>query len=380
MRFHVVGLPHTQTHRRHDACAFTAKVRKFCSMMASIGHEVYHYGAEGSQVECAEDVTIISAKEQEAYFGPHDPNALYSLDWTGTAPYWQLTNDRAAAEINKRKRPGDFVCVIMGWMNVPLAQQVGDDVMVVEYGIGYTGTFARYRVFESYSLMHRIWGAEGGFDPDGKFQDCVIPNYFDPADYPFKAQKSDYYLYLGRLIQRKGIHIAVETCKRIGAKLVIAGQGCKSVEGNKIIATDGQVYEGNLEYVGCATGAKRAALYQNAIATFVSTTYVEPFGGVAVESQMAGTPVITTDFGAFPETVEHGKTGFRCRTLNEFVQAAKHVGELDLQYIHDRAVALYSMDAVRWRYDTYFRQLQDLWGDGWFTVHDEPDERWLKGY
>ena len=49
---------------------------------------------------------------------------------------------------------------------------------------------------------------------------------------------------------------------------------------------------------------------------------------------MAGTPAITTDFGAFPETVEHGKTGFRCRTLNEFVQAAKARIALDPQYIH----------------------------------------------
>ena len=106
---------------------------------------------------------------------------------------------------------------------------------------------------------------EGGFDPDGKFYDVVIPNYLNPADYPFQPDGSqgDYYLYLGRLIKRKGIHIAVETCKRLGAKLKIAGQGCVKVEGNRIHCADGEVYEGdNLEYVGFATGEKRAQLYQ----------------------------------------------------------------------------------------------------------------------
>jgi glycosyltransferase involved in cell wall biosynthesis len=385
MRFHVVALPHTVTAMSHSACAFTMKILHFCQMMHSLGHEVYHYGVEGSTVQdcCKEHVTIMSKAEQEGFFGPYNPGALYEVDWSGKAYYWQLMNNRAAAEINARKQKADFVCVIAGSINIPLAQQVGNDVMVVEYGIGYNGTFAQFRVFESYSHMHKIWAAQGGFDPNGKVLDAVIPNYLNPNDYPYDptVPKGDYCLYLGRLIKRKGINIAVDACKKLGVKLKIAGQGCAKVEGNKIYCTDGEVYEGdNLEYVGFATGDKRAKLYQQAIATFVPTVYIEPFGAVAIESQMAGTPAITTDFGAFPETVEQGKTGFRCSTLNEFVQAAKAAPTLDPQYIHDRSVARYSMDAVRWRYETYFRRLLDLWGEGWSTIHAQPDERWLKGY
>ena len=208
----------------------------------------------------------------------------------------------------------------------------------------------------------------------------MIPNYLNPDDYPLQAVKGDYYLYLGRLMKRKGIHIAVETCKRLGAKLKIAGQGCVKVEGNRIHCADGEVYEGdNLEYVGFATGVKRARLYQNAIATFVPTTYIEPFGAVAIESQMAGTPAITTDWGAFPETVEHGRTGYRCRTLDQFVWAAKHAYELDPEYIHERAVANYSMDRLRHTYQEYFEMLTDLWGDGWYATHDNrKDLDWLR--
>jgi len=383
-RFHVVALPHTWTAMSHSACAFTMKILHFCEMMHSLGHEVYHYGVEGSIVEhcTTEHIQILSKKEQVGFFGPYNPGALYEVDWSGKAPYWTLTNERAAAEINKRKQPGDFVCVIMGTINIPLSKLVeGPDVAVVEYGIGYNGTFARYRVFESYAHMHKIWGAQGGFDPDGKFYDAVIPNYLNPADYPLQVKKGDYYLYLGRLIKRKGIHIAVETCKQLGVKLKIAGQGCVKVSGNSIYCSDGEVYTGsNLEYVGFATGDKRAHLYQNAIATFVPTTYIEPFGAVAIESQMAGTPAITTDFGAFPETVEHGKTGFRCHTLNEFVQAANFAPRLDPTYIHRRSVERYAMDAVKWRYQTYFEQLSDLWDKGWYTMHKSPDANWIRSY
>jgi glycosyltransferase involved in cell wall biosynthesis len=385
VRFHVVALPHTQTNMKHSACAFTMKILHFCQMMHSLNHEVLHYGVEGSEVQdcTTEHVEILSKAEQEDFFGKYDPNALYQVDWSGEAPYWQMTNTRAADAINKRKRPGDFVCLIMGTLNLPLAQAVDDgSVAVVEYGIGYNGTFAKYRVFESYAHMHKIWGAQGGYDPDGKFYDAVIPNYLNPNDYPFQAEKQDYFLYLGRLIKRKGIHIAVETCKRLGAKLVIAGQGCTKVEGNRIFCSDGEVYEGdNLEYVGFATGEKRARLYQNARATFVPTTYIEPFGAVAIESQMAGTPAITTDFGAFSETVEHGKTGFRCHTLDQFVWAAKHVHEIDPWYTHQRAVANYSMERVKYRYQEYFSMLADLWEQGWYQVHEDRKElNWLRTY
>jgi glycosyltransferase involved in cell wall biosynthesis len=354
------------------------KTLHFIQMMKSLGHEVYHYGVEGSEVECDEDVTIMSRAEQESFFGSYDPNTLYEVDWSGRAPYWKLMNDRTAVEINKRKQSRDFVCIIMGALNQSLAETVGNDVMVVEYGIGYNGTFAKYRVFESYAHMHKIYGAEGGFDPNGYFYDAVIQNYLNPADYPLQVEKGDYYLYLGRLIKRKGINIAVETCKRLGAKLKIAGQGCVKVDGNRIHCADGEVYAGdNLEYVGFATGEKRAKLYQNAIATFVPTVYLEPFGAVAIESQMVGTPVITTDFGAFPETVEHGKTGFRCRTLDHFLFAAKSASTLDPQYIHERAMANYSMDRVRWKYQEYFQMLTDLWGQGWYAERERQQLNWL---
>lgn len=382
-RFHVIALPHTQTNKSYSACAFTQKVLKFVQMMSSLGHEVYHYGTENNATKelCTEDVVVLSEAEQEHFFGPHDPNQLYTLDWSGRAEYWQVFNERVVAAIKARKKQKDFVCIIFGTLQQPIAQAVGDDVLSVEYGIGYNGTFAKYRVFESYSHMHRIWGQQNPHqDMDGKFYDCVIPNYFDPTDYPFKAQKSDYFLYLGRMVQRKGMQIAVDTCNQLGAKLILAGQGAKQ-DGNKITCTDGNVYEGeNLEYVGCVMGEQRAKLFQEARAVFTPTTYVEPFGGVAVEAQLAGTPAITTDFGAFPETVEHGKTGFRCRTLDQFIWAARHVCELDPQYIHQRAVANYSMDRIRWLYQTYFEQLHDLWGAGWYTVHSEPDKRWLEGY
>ena len=382
-RLHVVALPHTQTNLRHSACAFTIKVLRFCRMMASLGHDVFHYGVEGSEVQdfTTEDVSVISAVEQEAYFGPFDPNKLYDCDFSPEAPYWKALNERSAAEINRRKQPGDIVCIIMGRSNLPLVKLV-PDLPLVEFGIGYNGPFSNFRVYESYAHMHKIWGAEKGYDPNASYYEVVIPNYYDPSEYPFKYEKEDYFLYLGRLVSRKGIAIAVETCQRIGAKLVLAGQGCTKVEGSAIHCADGSIYEGdNLVHVGCVIGEERAKLFQNARAVIAPTIFTEPFCGVAVEAQLSGTPVITAPHGAFSETVEHGRTGFRCHTLDHFVWAAKHVHELDPRYIHQRAVANYSMDRVRWMYQEYFEMIDDLRREGWYEIHeDRQNLDWLRRY
>jgi hypothetical protein len=55
--------------------------------------------------------------------------------------------------------------------------------MVVELGIGYEGSFAKYRVFESYAWMHYTYGKIDQSD-NGRFFDCVIPNYFNTEEFP----------------------------------------------------------------------------------------------------------------------------------------------------------------------------------------------------
>jgi glycosyltransferase involved in cell wall biosynthesis len=354
-------------------------------MMHSLGHEIIHYGAENSEVsDWAEDVPIISAEEQRKYFGEFDLKKLYgnNCDWTGVAPYWKDMNARGADEIKKRQQKGDFVCNPMGRIYKPLTDVMSNDVFCVENGIGYNGVYAPYRIYESYAHMHKCMGAEFSYDPDGRNYHVVIPNVIDRDEFHLKEIKEDYFLYLGRLVFRKGIKIAVEATRRAGVKLVLAGQGVTKVVGNAIHCEDGNVYEGDhLQYVGPAIGEDRERLYQNARAVFLPTIYLEPFGTVAIEAQACGTPVITSDFGVFSETVEHGRTGWRCRTLDHFTWACKNVQHMDTRYIHTRAFANWDMMRVRHMYQEFFSMVADLHGNGWFTPHDDRTQLdWLRKY
>lgn len=367
-RFHLLGLAHLPTSREYMSCAYTQKALKLASMLKSLGHTVLFYGGEGSEVESDESIQVVSHADRVRTYGDYD----WRTDFFKHGPKdhaHQTFNQNAIEAINARKQERDFLLCPMGNYHHPIADAVG--LTAVESGVGYRGVFAKYRVFESYTWMMYVYGLLGM--NDGHWYDAVIPNYYDPADFPFQAEKDDYYLYIGRLVRRKGLDVAAQVTREIGARLIVAGQGSLVNPVEKLNVTDTHI-----RHVGTVGPEERAMLMGRARAVFVPTYYIEPFGGVAVEAQMCGTPVLTTDWGVFSETVIHGQTGFRCRTFDDFVWAARNAPRLNPTVCREWAVKNYSMDRVRWMYQEYFRKLYDLWGKGWYELHPERQELdWL---
>lgn len=359
--FHVLGLAHTQTTSDFVHCAYTEKLRKFCRMMKGLGHTVYLYAGDENDAPCDELITCITREEQKNLIGMEKPtDNLKAVADPGT-PYWELFNKRCVEEIKKRAQPRDFIIVSFGRCQKPVADAF-PSMMSVEYGIGYEGTFSRFRVFESYSWMHTVYGAQQGADRgNGNWYDAVIPNFFDPNDFPFDEKKDDYFLFIGRLTDRKGYQIAVDVCKKLGKRLVVAGQGTPPT---------------GVDYKGVVGVKERGILMSKAKGVFVPTLYLEPFGGVSVEAMMCGTPIITTDWGAFVENNLHGKTGYRCRTFEQFVFAAENVDKIDPHACRKWALN-FSMEKVALMYQEYFDQLSDLWDKGWYTERPREALSWL---
>lgn len=342
MRLHVISEPHTQTTKAYSACAYTQKVRKFCSMMRARGHEVYLYASEDNEADVTELVTCITKAEQ-ASFGFGGPQDYLKLEFKSTLPIWRQFGERVIRELRPRIRPKDFICLITSYPIKRVADAFPNN-MAVEFGIGYDHCFAPYRVYESYAWMHAMYGS--GDDVDGRWDDAVIPNYFEVADFPFRAKKDDYFLFIGRLIDRKGWRIAQRVCQDLGLRLVVAGPG---------------EFSGYGEYAGTVDPKERGKLMSRARAVFVPTIYIGPFEGVSVEANLCGTPVITTDWGSFTENVIQGFNGYRCRTLQEFKDATEKVARLNPRRIRKHAIDHFSTEVVAKQYEDYFERLLRLW-------------------
>jgi glycosyltransferase involved in cell wall biosynthesis len=356
MRFHVVSLPHTQTTLDYTSCAFTEKVRRFAIMMTNLGHQVFLYSGEENTTPCFEHISCIPKQmRQDSLAGAHYTSGSFDA----SLPHWKHFNATVIKELAARLEQKDFICLIGGYSQKEIADAFPAHTSV-EFGIGYPGTFAKYRVFESYAWMHSIYAQHKlASSVDGNFYDEVIPGYLEPHMFPLQEKKGDYYLFVGRLIERKGYRIAQEVCQRLGQRLIIAGAGPQ---------------DGYGEFVGVVGPQQRAELYGGAIATFAPTLYIEPFGNVVIESHMCGTPTITTDWGAFTETNINGLTGYRCRTLAEFMDAAQACKDLDPATIRATAVDKYSLDAIAPRYERYFQRLLGLWDKGWYSERVKNDK------
>ena len=344
--FHVVSLPHTQTIAEQSWCAFTQKVRKFCDMMKSLDHTVYLYASEQNEAACDELITCITQDEQAHW---DLPGNMDNFQFSPDAPYFKLFNARATQAIRERSNPGDIICIIGGRSQMSIAE-LNPTLLASEFGIGYCGTFAQYKVFESYAWMHTVYGAQKRSDCDGEWNDAVIPNYFEVDHFDFQPVKETppYLLYLGRLITRKGVNIAMELANNLRMPLKVAG-------GQQ--APDVNLKRPFVEFVGPVGPKERSKLMGNATALLCPTIYLEPFGAIAVEAQMCGTPAISTDWGGFTETIE---PKFRCRSFGEFVSAielAKSYGEADYAALRARTVEKYSCETIKWDYQRYYERI-----------------------
>jgi hypothetical protein len=364
-RFHVLGIPHTASNKEYSSCAFTQKVVNMCTMLKMAGHTVIHYGNEASRVACDEHVSVTDAGDIE----PPSRSGIFSEH----SPVYRKFQQRAIAAIAERKQPRDFLLTF--WSIQRAIAEAHPDLLTVEAGIGYpSGHFAPFKVFESYAMMHAYRGLDAVATANGNawWYDVVIPNCYDVRDFKFKPRGDGYLLFMGMRAngsEGKGDYIAAQIARAAGLPLKMAGSG---------------VYNGDAsgcEFVGFVNGAERAELIAGARAILTPSLFVEPFCGAHVEAMLSGVPVISTDWGAFAEYNIHGVTGYRCRTFEQFVWAAKNVGRIQRRNCRDWARANFSIERGSELYDEFWRMVHDVAaGAGWYEQRERYSLDWLRRY
>lgn len=123
-----------------------------------------------------------------------------------------------------------------------------------------------------------------------------------------KAERK-YILYVGRMLEEKGFHDALELSARIDMPLAYCTSDAdkKTVYYRSLIPKINAVGAQDLGFV---SGTMREETYRKALFTIFPATWNDSFGMVITESMAQGTPVIGYDTGAVTEIIEDGRSGY----------------------------------------------------------------------
>jgi glycosyltransferase involved in cell wall biosynthesis len=325
---HILTNPYSPVNINNRTDPFSIAAVKFIKYMTQYGWNCIHYGIIGTEVPC----------EMVQCATTTDRNNNY--------------NQNAGREIARRKSAGDMILCFHGIENKE-ACDLNPDLITVEPSIGYdtTAVFARHRGFVSYAQQHMYYGLHRMLMNPGWF-DTVIYNAIDSTEFDFNDKKEDYFLCFGRVISAKGIDLAIQATEETGQQLIIAGTGSLEDLGYTSVPK-------HVKMVGTQNAEQRRKLMSGARAVMGLTYYVEPFGNMVVEGLMSGTPAITTDWGGFAETVQHGITGFRCRDFRDVVNAIKKIDTISHQACRDWAVTNCDDTVVHPQFDTWLRKISE---------------------
>jgi len=354
MRLHLIGIFHTQHAAAYSHCAFTGKALRFPKMMQGQGYTVIEYSNGGSEGGADEHVEMLNTTEFAALFQRSDTD-FHGNDATVGSEAHQLFERRLIPALRERLQPEDIICHPFGHAHQQLMAEFPSH-QHVETGIGYPTLMPNsFRIFESYAWMHYHQGKEGR---NGKNYEWVVPNYYDLENWEPSYAPGEYLAFLGRITPLKGIDTIKALADHSPWPIVLHGQGDPSPWAHP-----------NIEYRGPISGKARSKFLRKARALLAPTVFTEPFCGMAVEAMLCGTPVVAVDYGAMTETVTEGVMGYRCHTLQDWIDGINAVGDLDRRTIADIARSKWSLEACSKRYDKIFRQLNDLYRRGWYEVN-----------
>ncbi len=186
---------------------------------------------------------------------------------------------------------------------------------------------------------------------------ATVHHGIDLSLFTFREKPEDYLLFFGRFHPEKGAREAIEAARRVGRRLIMAGiiQDREYFERDVAPHIDGE----RVVYVGSAGPEKRDKLLGGAYALLHLISFDEPFGLSVVEAQACGTPVIAINRGSMPEVIDHGRTGFLCRDLDEAVEALGRVGEIDRRACRRWVEERFSVDRM---VDDYVRVYERILG------------------
>ncbi|UZJ66071.1 glycosyltransferase [Sphingobacterium sp. KU25419] len=131
----------------------------------------------------------------------------------------------------------------------------------------------------------------------------IKPNFTFPIE-GLISPAEDYFIYMGRLTEEKGILNLLEVFSKTDIRILIIGDGTLRQE-----VIDAAQKNSNINYLGFKSHDEIIPLVEKAEALIVPSLWFEGMPMTILEAFSVGTPVIGSDIGALSELIIPNKTG-----------------------------------------------------------------------
>jgi glycosyltransferase involved in cell wall biosynthesis len=173
------------------------------------------------------------------------------------------------------------------------------------------------------------------------------------------GQRRDYVLWLGRICEEKGPHLAIAAAREAQMPLVIAGDVYPLsyhqafFEREVKPAIDGRT----VRFVPCPSSGNKLRLLQQARAVLLPSLVEETSSLVAMEAMACGTPVIAFARGAFFSIVSDQETGYIVDDVGMMAKAISWCEKIDPQASRRRVGQRFSARRMADRYENLYREI-----------------------
>jgi glycosyltransferase involved in cell wall biosynthesis len=186
---------------------------------------------------------------------------------------------------------------------------------------------------------------------------AMIHNGIDLDWYPFREDKDDFLVFIGRSYPEKGPTIAIEVARRAGLPLAMVVKREEPFERSYWDEIVAPALNDEVEVYERISHEHKVDLLRRARALVFPIYWSEPFGLVMIEAMACGTPVVTRPAGAAVEVVEDGVTGFVRGSVDDLVDAVLRVGQCAPRACRERVARHFSTDVMVTAYESLFRSV-----------------------
>jgi glycosyltransferase involved in cell wall biosynthesis len=320
-----------------------AVVDLLCGALVERGHEVTLFAAPGSR-SAAHVRPLLDAAYPDAI-----GSSLHESDHVACA--WEQIE--LAAE---RDEPFDVVHDHSGFTAVAMADRVRAPVVHTIHCplVGKTARFYQRHGYKAQLVA--ISRSQARSAPAGVQIAAVVPNPVAVENWPFRSEKKDYVLWLGRMDPVKGAHRAIAAARMASRILVLAGPVQPGQMAYFRERVEPQVDCRRVHYIGEVGGRAKQKLIAGAAALLMPIRWREPFGMVMVEALACCTPVIAFHEGSAAEIVIDGENGMLVADEAEMARAIAQIHSIDPSRCRESVARRYDVSVTAAGYERLYRQ------------------------